>query len=163
MTPELDAGFAQIANERIARRPFRYYLQLPLRRAHALWFNTHSDFYPFNGDALPLNSPENTRAENFWLPIFAVLVGIYTVLGAGGLFLLAVNGGFNERAWVLMVVLIFTTRLVLFSMAVSVEPRYVVEFFPILAATGAIAIMNFRSFFKPNVSTGSGSDRTKSL
>ena len=152
LTPEIDAGFRQIANERIARRPFRYYVMLPLRRAHALWFNTHSDFYPFNGNALPLMSSENTRAENFWLPIFAVLVGIYTVLGVGGLFLLVINGGFNERAWVLMVVLIFTTRLVLFSMAVSVEPRYVVEFFPILSATGAIAIMNFRGFFKPKPS-----------
>jgi len=150
LTPEIDSGFGQIAAERIARHPFRYYVVLPLRRAHALWFNTHSDFYPFNGDALPLNNPENNRAENFWLPIFAVLVGIYTVLGVGGLVLLAMNGGFHERLWVLMVALIFITRLALFSMAVSVEPRYVVEFFPILAATGAIAIFNFRSFFKTN-------------
>src|SRR5205814_5056548 len=137
--PGIDAGFEQIATERIARHPFRYYVLLPLRRAHALWFNTHSDFYPFTGNALPLNNPENNRSENFWLPIFAVLVGIYTVLGVGGLVLLAMNGGFQERSWVLLVALIFTTRLALFSMAVSVEPRYVVEFFPFLAATGAIA------------------------
>jgi 4-amino-4-deoxy-L-arabinose transferase-like glycosyltransferase len=148
ITPEIDAGFAQIANERIARHPFRYYLLLPLRRAHALWFNTHSDFYPFTGNALPLNNPENNRAENFWLPIFAVLVGIYTVLGVGGLFVLAMNGGFEERMWVLLVSLIFITRLTLFSMAVSVEPRYVVEFFPLLAVTGGIAIMNFKDFFR---------------
>jgi hypothetical protein len=148
LTPEIDAGFAQIANERIARHPFRYYVMLPLRRAHALWFNTHSDFYPFTGNALPLNNPENNRSENFWLPIFAVLVGIYTVLGVGGLVLLAMNGGLDERVWVLLVALIFITRLALFSMAVSVEPRYVVEFFPILAATGAIAIMNFKEWFK---------------
>src|SRR6185503_1761361 len=148
LTPEIDSGFGQIAAERIARHPFRYYVVLPLRRAHALWFNTHSDFYPFNGDALPLNNPENNRAENFWLPIFAVLVGIYTVLGVGGLVLLAMNGGFHERVWVLMVALIVTTRLALFSMAVSVEPRYVVEFFPFLAVTAAIAIMNFKDWFK---------------
>ncbi|HYW69961.1 MAG TPA: glycosyltransferase family 39 protein [Pyrinomonadaceae bacterium] len=150
LTPELDAAFGQIAAERIARHPFRYYVLLPLRRAHSLWFNTHSDFYPFVGNALPLNNPENNRMENFWLPIFAVLVGIYTVLGVGGLALLAMNGGFYERAWVLLVALIFGARLVLFSTAVSVEPRYVVEFFPILAVTGAIAIMNFREFFSRN-------------
>jgi 4-amino-4-deoxy-L-arabinose transferase-like glycosyltransferase len=153
LTPEIDAGFAQIARERIARHPFRYYVLLPLRRAHALWFNTHSDFYPFSGDALPLMSPENTRAENFWLPIFAVLVGIYTVLGVGGLVLLTMNGGFEERALVLLVALIFITRLTLFSMAVSVEPRYVVEFFPILAATGAIAMIALlKKFRKQKVS-----------
>jgi hypothetical protein len=150
LTPEIDAGFAQIANERIARHPFRYYVMLPLRRAHALWFNTHSDFYPFTGNALPLNNPENNRSENFWLPIFAVTVGIYTVLGVGGLILLAMNGGPEERVWVLLVVLIFVTRLALFSMAVSVEPRYVVEFFPFLAVTGAIALMNFKDWFKRN-------------
>jgi len=153
LTPEIDAGFAQIANQRIARHPVRYYVVLPLRRAHALWFNTHSDFYPFTGNALPLNNPENNRSENFWLPIFAVLVGVYTVLGVGGLVLLAMNGSLEERAWVLLVALIFTTRLALFSMAVSVEPRYVVEFFPLLAATGGIAIMNFKDWFKRNKSS----------
>ena len=150
MTPELDAAFGQIASERIARHPFRYYVLLPLRRAHSLWFNTHSDFYPFVGDALPLMNPQNNRAENFWLPIFAVLVGIYTVLGVGGLMLLAMNGGFEGRVWVLLVALIFIGRLVLFSTAVSVEPRYVVEFFPLLAATGAIGLLNFRDWFKRN-------------
>ena len=148
LTPELDAAFGQIAAERIARHPFRYYVMLPLRRAHALWFNTHSDFYPFVGNALPLLSPENNRAENFWLPIFAVLVGIYTVLGVGGLILLAMNGGLEGRVWALLVALIFIARLVLFSTAVSVEPRYVVEFFPFLAATGAMGILNFKDWFK---------------
>src|SRR5207253_6308376 len=33
MTPEIDAGFAQIARERIARHPFRYYVWLPVARA----------------------------------------------------------------------------------------------------------------------------------
>ena len=33
-------------------------------------------------------------------------------------------------------------------MAVSVEPRYVVEFFPILAATGAIAMIRLLNKFK---------------
>jgi len=40
-----------------------------------------------------------------------------------------------------MIFLIFATRLALFSMAVSVEPRYVVEFFTFLSAAGGIAIV----------------------
>jgi len=141
MTPEIDAGFAQIARERITRHPLRYYLWLPARRVHALWFNTHSDFYPFSGNALPLNNPENTRAENFWLPIFAILVAIYTLLGVAGFVWLGTSGAFYARAVMLMIFLIFATRLALFSMAVSVEPRYVVEFFPFLSAFSAIAIV----------------------
>jgi hypothetical protein len=58
------------------------------------------------------------------------------------------NGGFEGRVWVLLVALIFIARLVLFSMVVSVEPRYVVEFFPFLAVTGAIGILNFKDWFK---------------
>lgn len=141
MTPEIDAGFAQIARERIARHPLRYYVWLPLRRAHALWFNTHSDFYPFSGNALPLNNPDNSRAENFWLPIFAILVAIYTLLGVAGFILMGTSGVFYARGVMVMIFLIFATRLALFSMAVSVEPRYVVEFFPFLSAFGAIAIV----------------------
>ncbi|HMH44320.1 MAG TPA: glycosyltransferase family 39 protein [Pyrinomonadaceae bacterium] len=141
MTPEIDAAFAQIARERIARHPLRYYLVLPARRAHALWFNTHSDFYPFGGNALPLNNPDNSRAQNFWLPIFAILVAIYTLLGVAGFVWMGVSGPSYARAVVLMIFLIFATRLALFSMAVSVEPRYVVEFFPFLSAFGAIAIV----------------------
>lgn len=148
MTPEIDAGFAQIAQERITRHPLRYYLVLPMRRAHALWFNTHSDFYPFGGDALPLNNPDNSRAQNFWLPIFAVLVAVYTLLGVAGFVWLGTSGAFYARAVMLMIFLIFATRLALFSMAVSVEPRYVVEFFPFLSAFSAIAIAKIVSRLK---------------
>ena len=54
MTPEIDAGFAQIGQERVARSRFRYYMVLPLKRAMTLWFDTHSQYYPFNGELLPL-------------------------------------------------------------------------------------------------------------
>ena len=148
MTPEIDAAFGQIANERIARHPFRYYVLLPLRRAHSLWFNTHSDYYPFTGNALPLNNPDNSPSQNFWLPVFAALVAIYTVLGVGGFVWLAMNAGADGRLWVVLVALIFATRLALFSMAVSVEPRYVVEFFPFLFAAGGLAFVRFTERFR---------------
>ena len=138
MTPEIDAGFAQIANERIARHPFRYYVLTPARRAHSLWFNTHSDFYPFDGDALPLNNPEHSPGQNFWLPIFAVIVAIYTLLGVAGFVWMAMSGAFYARVVVLMIFLIFATRLALFSMAVSVEPRYVVELFTFVMAAASL-------------------------
>jgi 4-amino-4-deoxy-L-arabinose transferase-like glycosyltransferase len=148
MTPEIDAAFGQIANERISRHPFRYYVLLPLRRAHSLWFNTHSDYYPFTGNALPLNNPDNSPGQNFWLPVFAVLVAIYTVLGVGGFVLLAMSGDADGRMWILLVALIFAMRLALFSMAVSVEPRYVVEFFPFLFAAGGIAVAGLKGRFR---------------
>src|SRR5207248_8625960 len=47
MTPEIDAQFDQIAEERITRSPFRYYIFVPAKRAAALWFDSLSLYYPF--------------------------------------------------------------------------------------------------------------------
>lgn len=140
MTPALDAAFGAIANERIARHPLRYYVLLPARRAHAMWFNTHSDYYPFEGTLLPWNDLDHSTHQHIWLPLFAILVGIYTLLGvAGGIVLLSVRN-LDSRSWILLVSMIFVSRLVLFSTIVSPEPRYVVIFFPFLATLGGIAI-----------------------
>src|SRR5437867_3787979 len=54
MTPELDAEFAQIAAEKISRHSFRFYVVMPLRRAASMWFDNHSQYYPFQGALLPL-------------------------------------------------------------------------------------------------------------
>jgi 4-amino-4-deoxy-L-arabinose transferase-like glycosyltransferase len=140
MTPAIDAAFGEIAIERIARHPLRYYVLLPALRTHALWFNTHSDYYPFEGNLLPWDDLDHSTHQHIWLPLFAILVGIYSLLGvAGGLALLS-GSNLYARIWVLLVGLIIISRLVLFSTIVSPEPRYLVIFFPFLATLGAIAI-----------------------
>ncbi len=140
MTPALDAAFGQIASERIARHPLRYYVALPALRIHALWFNTHSDYYPFDGTLLPWDDLDHSTHQQIWLPLFAALVGIYSLLGVAGVFVLLGTANGYARVWVLLVGLIIVSRLALFSTIVSPEPRYVVVFFPFLAALGGIAI-----------------------
>jgi hypothetical protein len=53
MTRDIDAGFARLARDRIAREPLRYYFGLPLKRAMALWFVPHAQYYPFEGELFP--------------------------------------------------------------------------------------------------------------
>jgi hypothetical protein len=139
MTPQLDAAFGQLAAERIARHPLRYYFWMPAKRAAALWFNTHSDYYPFEGTLLPLEDLDHDIHQNIWLPLFAALVGIYTLAGLAGAFVLWLSGDFYSRSWLLLVFLIVVPRLAFFSTLENPEPRYVVEFFPFLAALGGIA------------------------
>jgi len=139
MTPPIDAAFGQLAAERIARHPLRYYLWMPAKRAAALWFNTHSDYYPFEGTLLPLEDLDHDTHQHIWLPLFAVLVGIYTFAGLAGALVLWLSGDFLSRSWVLLVFLMVITRLGFFSSLENPEPRYVVEFFPFLAALGGIA------------------------
>jgi len=138
MTPEIDAAFAQLARERIARSPIRYYFVLPVKRAGSLWFDTHSQYYPFDGNLFPLRDLDYQHHQQYWLPLFVVLTWIYTILGiVGAWFLWRSKSG---RVWLLLASLIMFLRLGFFSTLENPEPRYVVELFPFLAILGGIAI-----------------------
>jgi len=143
MTPEIDAAFAQLGQERKARAPFRYYIVLPLKRAKTLWFDTHSQYYPFNGELLPLADLDYSIHQQYWLPLFAALTAIYSLLGllGGVLLLLARNAA--ARRWVLLAALLMFIRLGFFATLENPEPRYTVELFPfliILAGAGLALI-----------------------
>jgi len=143
MTPEIDAGFAQIGQERVAHSRLRYYVALPLKRAATLWFDTHSQYYPFNGDLLPLEDLDYDIHQQYWLPLFAGLTWIYTLLGVIGGWLLWRSRDPNARRWLLLAVLLIFLRLGFFATLENPEPRYTVELFPfliVLAGAGASAI-----------------------
>ena len=143
MTPEIDAGFAQIGRERIAHSRFRYYVAMPLRRAVTLWFDTHSEYYPFNGELFPLEDLDYNIHQQYWLPLFAGLTWIYTLLGVVGGWLLWRSRDRDARRWLLLAVLLIFLRLGFFATLENPEPRYTVEIFPflmILAGAGAALI-----------------------
>jgi hypothetical protein len=140
MTPEIDAGFAQIAAQRKARNPLRYYLWLPFKRGLSLWFDTHSQYYPFEGELLPLSDLDYDIQQQYWLPLFAALTFVYTLLGVAGGWFLWASGLFSARRWVLLAALMIFLRVAFFSTLENPEPRYVVEVFPFLSALGGIAI-----------------------
>src|ERR1700754_4552815 len=130
MTPEIDAGFAQLGQERRARSPFRYYVVLPLKRAETLWCDPHSQYYPFDNIYL--------------LRVFAVLTALYSLLGVVGAGLLWLSRDRNARVWVLLATLVILVRLGFFATLENPEPRYTVELFPfliILAGAGCSRIM----------------------
>ena len=149
MTPEIDAGFAQLARERIARHPLRYYVWLPLNRAHSLWFDTHSDYYPFQGELLPLDDLDHQTHQQYWLPLFAGLTLIYSLLGLAGCWFLWQTGNQSARLWVLLATLMVFLRVGFFASLENPEPRYVVEVFPFLSILGGIAIVRLTDLLKP--------------
>ncbi len=148
MTPEIDAAFAQIARARIHRSPIRYYVLLPLKRARALWFDTHSDYYPFQGQLFPLANIDRGLDQEFWLPLFAGLTLVYTLLGIAGAWCLWRTRGFVSRQWLLLAALLIFLRLGFFSTMENPEPRYVVEFFPFLSILGGIAVVRMGGLLK---------------
>ncbi|MEP6636115.1 MAG: glycosyltransferase family 39 protein [Acidobacteriota bacterium] len=145
MTPDIDAGFAALARARIARAPLRYYLRLPVKRAMSLWFDTHSQYYPFEGELLPLSDLDHDIKQQYWLPLFAGLTWLYTLLGILGGWFLWRSGQFAARRWLLLAVLMTLVRLAFFSTLENPEPRYVVEIFPFLAILGGIVLARIPS------------------
>jgi hypothetical protein len=148
MTQQIDAGFAQLAQERIAHHPLRYYVLLPLKRAHALWFNTHSDYYPFEGELLPLDDLDYAGGQQYWLPLFAFLVFACSILGIGGGWFLWEAGNFSSRLWLLLAALMIFLRIGFFATLENPEPRYVVEVFPFLSALGGLALVRIKDILE---------------
>jgi hypothetical protein len=137
MTPEIDAGFAQLGQERVAHSQLRYYVVLPLKRGVTLWFDTHSQYYPFNGELLPLADLDHDIHQQYWLPLFAGLTWAYTLLGVIGGWLLWRS---RDRRWLLMVALLIFLRLGFLATLENPEPRYTVELFPLLIVVGAAGL-----------------------
>lgn len=140
MTPEIDAGFATLAKERVQRNRLRSYLWLPMRRGVSLWFDTHSQYYPFEGMLLPVQNLDYSRQQQFWLPLFAGLTFLYTLLGIMGAGFLWQTRELISRQWLLLVGLLVFLRIGFFATLENPEPRYVVEVFPFLSVLGGIAI-----------------------
>jgi hypothetical protein len=137
MTPELDAAFGTIARDRAARHPLRQYVVLPSKRAVMLWFDPHADYYPFAGFLFPWAALDADRDQQFWLPLFTGLTWLWTIaawIGAGVLW-----RSRECRRWLLLVALTILPRLVLLSYMENPEPRYTMEFFPLLTALAGFA------------------------
>lgn len=148
MTPAIDAGFAQIGQERRARAPFRYYVVLPFKRAMTLWCDTHSQYYPFNGELLPLSDLDYDIHQQYWLPLFAGLTAIYSLLGVIGAVLLWFWGAEGARRWVILAALLMLLRLGFFATLENPEPRYTVELFPFLIILAGAGISVFKGWAK---------------
>ena len=140
MTPEIDAAFEQIARERIARHPFRYYVTTRLRRAYSMWFSSHSGYYPFSGDyAFGIDRSKN---QHIWIPFFVALSWLYTILGLAGIAVMWRHR--DTRRWILLLFLLIVPRFAYLTTLQNPEPRYVVEYFPLLLAVSGIALASIR-------------------
>jgi hypothetical protein len=138
MTPEIDAAFGELARERIARHPLRYYFTLPLKRATSLWFDTHSQYYPFDGELFPLSDLDDDTRQQYWLPFFAFLTWLYTIIAACGAWLMFKSE--SARRWIALLGLMIVPRLVFLSFQEHPEARYTVEFFALILAVGGVAL-----------------------
>jgi hypothetical protein len=136
LTPEEDAGFAQLARERTARHPLRTYLWLPAARSFILWFSPRIELLPLSGQVFPLAEAwENDPIDQVVTAGFEFLIALYVLFGAWGAVLLWKHS--PARVAVTIIVGYIVVRTVFMATLETPEPRYMLVCFPALLAMAA--------------------------
>jgi len=136
LTPEEDAGFAQLARERTARRPARTYLWLPAARAFMLWFSPRIELLPLSGQVFPLAQAwENDPVDQAVTAGFVLLNALYVLFGAWGAMRLWRQP--PARVAVALIVGYIVVRTAFLATLETPEPRYMLVCFPALLAVAA--------------------------
>jgi 4-amino-4-deoxy-L-arabinose transferase-like glycosyltransferase len=128
-TPQLDARFAGLARERIHADPIRYYLALPVARLLNMALRPRAEMLPISLDWW--NWKEHRRETEF-ATLFAALNLAYFVVGVVGLWLWHRRGWGADAplAWSMLAFVLLRCALLL--TLDNSEPRYTLEFFPLL-------------------------------
>ena len=137
ITPELDARFAALAQQRISRNPFRYYVALPLARVADMALRPRTELL---SDALPGRWWEWSEH-----PMGSLIAFSYGLLNAA--LLAAAALGFIRRRvpFAAMLGAYIVLRCVLLATMENADPRYTMEWFPILIVAAAVAIAGRRN------------------
>jgi hypothetical protein len=139
LTPEEDAAFAQLAEERTARHPLRTYLWLPLARAITMWFTPRIELIPVSGTVFPLvQSWQDDKLDQIVTVAFFLLNVVYIALAIWGALRLWRRSSAVRPAMGLLVVFLLLRTAFLTTLETP-EPRYVLECFPALIALAAQA------------------------
>ncbi len=132
ITPEIDARFRALAEQRIRRHPLRQYVALPLLRLSDMWFRPRIEYL---NDFVP---------ERWWewskhpaRTLFAAAYGLLNLL-----LVLAAAVGFATRRVPLQAMLLvyLLMRCAMLLMMPNAEPRYTLEAFPMVMVAAAVAL-----------------------
>lgn len=126
---DLDARFAQLAQERIAAHPLRYYVILPLGRVADMWLRPRVENLPIDLDWWVYRH-HYTETRFSWF--YAGLNAVYLLLALAGFWL-------RPRLWPWMLAYMLL-RSVLLATIEAPEARYTLECLPMVFALGGIAI-----------------------
>jgi len=128
LTPEIDARFGKLADERAAAHPLRSYLWLPLGRVADMWMRPRVENLPIDLDWWAY-AHHNAETRFSWA--YAGLNALYLLLGFAGLCL-------KPRFWLPMLAY-FVLRSAMLMTVEAPEARYTLECFPMLFALGGVA------------------------
>jgi 4-amino-4-deoxy-L-arabinose transferase-like glycosyltransferase len=126
--PELDSRFAQLAEQRVARHPLRYYLWLPMLRTGDMWLRPRTEM-------LPLDSRWWAFADDPHDAVLATLWGAINFLFVGAAVMGVVRGPRPQYLGLLMLFVVL--RSAFLGTLENPEPRYTLECFPVVLVLAA--------------------------
>jgi len=135
LTPQIEAGFARLAQQRIDADPLRFYVWLPLGRVADMWFRPRVENLPIDLDWW-VYAHHHAETRFSWGCV--CLNALYVLLGLAGLCM-------RPRLWIWMVAYLLLRNALLLTVEAP-EARYTLEFFPILFACGGIALYRFTNW-----------------
>lgn len=140
-TAALDAQFEELAKERIQNDPLRYYVALPVARLLNMALRPRTEMMPIPLDWWHWTHP----GKSMFAVSYAGLNLAYLVLGGMGFWLWRRRGwdGNPALAWSMMTFVILRCA-VLLTLDNS-EPRYTLEFFPLLFVWAAVVFSRERA------------------
>jgi len=134
MSPILDREFATLARERKAHRPIRTYFEIPLARTATIWFSPRIALLPYSGELWPPSENwRNNRMDFGVTAAFGILNFLYIAMAAVGVV------RFRKQPTVAFLILMVAIRTVFLTQLQTVEPRYVIVYYPVILALGAVA------------------------
>jgi hypothetical protein len=132
MTPALDREFEKLAVERTARNPLRTYIFVPARRIAAMWCTPRIELLPYSGKLWPPGVRWRGNPADFGVTLgFGILNLVYLGLAAVGWW------RYRAQAAATFLFLFVAIRTLAMTQLQTVEPRYVIECFPVIVALGA--------------------------
>ena len=129
--PELDAQFAQLAQERIRARPLRYYVWLPELRIADMWLRPRTELLPADPRWWEFNDDLKWSALSVALGVVNL---VYVLLALAGL----TRG--HAITCVGLLVLFMVMRSLFLGSVENPETRYTLECYPALIMMAAAAV-----------------------
>jgi len=141
ITPEIDARFAALAQQRVSRHPLRFYVVLPLARVADMWLRPRTELM---SDPSAIEEFKGVLPIRWWEwhkhPLGSLIAFCYGGLNAA-LLLVAIAGFARRRVpFAFMLGAYPILRSLLLATIENAEPRYTLEAFPILLIAAALAI-----------------------
>ena len=138
-TPPLDARFAALASQRIEAHPIRYFLLLPTARLTNMIVRPRLDNLNFPLDWWNFRTHPGYSALATG---FALLNLVYLALAGVALRLRAWKPPFSPLVWAICATILL--RCMILLTVDNSEPRYTLEFYPVLIILGGGALARFK-------------------